>query len=459
MRPLRPRRPPPPPTRTPGRRARPRRRRIHVAPGVRRRGGRGTNPNSTPPTRVPVTRAFWSPCATSRTPRPPPSPSLPPAPPFAPATRLSRVDDDRALAANLAATRRRERNAVDALRTGARALRDVVRISDDAFAGDEDGSGNGGGGGRAAAGDLRGVWRGSALRGARRRRVDGVGARRRFARRRRWRRRWRARMPSRRGARSVRRRTPRRFISWTRRGTRPGRKSKKDEADRVEGDGGGVARRRVPLAGRKRKPRGGLVFRAQMDKGVSRAACGYVGVGFRIDERGLERIYARVAFCSSRSAISVSVERPIVFARLQSDRRAPLPPRPTPSRGSSDVAVSGTTPRARGASRSSLRNPRVPLARDFRHGDRAASSPRRPRFRRPRSRTPPPPPRAARPAPRRCTFEWADTTARRTRARNVSSGPSARTCAPPSDPPTRTAPRHPARRDRLQRRRARSVAA
>ena len=84
-----------------------------------------------------------------------------------------------------------------------------------------------GGVARGAAEKPPGVWRGSALRGARRRRVDGAGARRRFARRRRWRRRWRARMPSRRGARSVRRRTPRRFISWTRRGTRPGRKSKR----------------------------------------------------------------------------------------------------------------------------------------------------------------------------------------------------------------------------------------
>ena len=272
MRPLRPRRPPPPPTRTPGRRARPRRRRIHVAPSVRRRGdGERTQPPT--PTRPPVTRAFWSPCATSRTPRPPPSPSLPRRR-RSPRRRVSRgVDDDpraRREPRRDAPPRTKRRRRASNRRARAPRRRSYLRRRLRR--------------GRGRVGK-RGGWRAERPRNLRgfggdqpfeARAAGGSTASARggdFARRRRWRRRWRARMPSRRGARSVRRRTPRRFISWTRRGTRPGRKSKRrTKPTRRRRRRRRRAATRPPLAGRKRKPGGGLVFRAQMDKGVSRAS-------------------------------------------------------------------------------------------------------------------------------------------------------------------------------------------
>ena len=178
----------------------------------------------------------------------------------------------RALAASLAATRRRERNAVDALRTGARALRDVVRISDDAFAGDEDGSGNGGGvarSGRGTSGGLAGISpsRRAPPAGRRRRRAEAIRAAAEMEAA-------VARADAIAAGREIgEEENPATFhILDASRDASGAKIEEKDEADASKATAAASRGDASPLAGRKRKPGGGLVFRAQMDKGDSRAS-------------------------------------------------------------------------------------------------------------------------------------------------------------------------------------------
>ena len=175
----------------------------------------------------------------------------------------------RALARSLAATRRRERDAVDALRTGARALRDAVRISDDAFAaGDENGFGNGGGGGargRGGSGGLAGISpsRGAPPAGRRRWRAEAVRAA--------------AEMEAAvaradaiaKGREIGEEENPATFHILDASRDASGAKIE-DVHDDDATDATAAASRgdASPVAGRKRKPGGGLVFRAQMDKGI-----------------------------------------------------------------------------------------------------------------------------------------------------------------------------------------------